>query len=40
MEEKSCDKCVWKENECYGEEICEHYTEKPRSSEITEERSY
>lgn len=28
MEEKSCDNCVWKENECYGEEPCEEYKER------------
>lgn len=25
MDEKTCDNCVWKENECYGEEVCERY---------------
>lgn len=32
MEEKSCDKCVWRDNECYGEEVCEHYREESKSA--------
>ena len=26
--EKSCDNCVWKENECYGEAVCDKYKDK------------
>lgn len=33
MEEESCDNCVWRENGCDCDEVCEHYREESENGE-------